>query len=167
MPLALTPFADEGDGMRRPFLALIATALLAAAPAPALRPGLWQFRNVPTGAALDGRPLADLPAAPATDETICLAPADAADSARWLARDTGADCTITRRAMSGGKVDIAGTCSPAEDRGAPGTLHLSGTWTPTGYRLTFATVAHGENGAMSFTGTMTGHHVGDCPAAAR
>jgi hypothetical protein len=145
---------------------LVLAAPLAAAPVPAFRAGLWQFRNVPTGAALDGRPLADLPAAPATDETICLTPAAAADPARWLTRDTGADCTITRRSLSGGKVDIAGSCPPAEDGGAPGTLHLSGTWSPNAYRLTFATVAHGENGAMSFTGTMAGHRVGDCPAAA-
>lgn len=165
-PACPRPAARRQDPMRiRLLLPLLLAGAAAAAPAPSLQPGLWRFRNTPTAATLDGQPLADLPAPPITDEEVCLSPADAADPARWLARDTGANCTLTRSVVAHGLVDIAGTCPPAEDGAAPGTLRITGTATTTGYRLRFATVAHGTNGAMSFAGDMVGHRVGTCPAA--
>ncbi len=138
--------------------------LLAAVPAAPLRPGLWRFTNTPGAASLDGRPLHELPVGPVTSETVCLSPADAAAPARWLARDLMGDCTLTKTGLAGGTVDIAGTC-PAQGEGqAPGTLTLTGRYSATSYDLRFATVAHGENGTMGFSGAMTGTRVGDCPA---
>jgi hypothetical protein len=135
----------------------------AAAAAPALRPGLWQFTNTPQGASLDGRALDDLPySAPDAPETICVTPAMAAAPTAFLARDSAA-CDFTRAAIAGGKVDIVGACPASAPGLARGTVHLTGAWTPTSYALRFATINPGENGVMGFTGTMTGKRIGDCP----
>ena len=147
------------------FCLLLAAALLAGAPSAPLRPGLWRFTNTPGAATLDGRPLSELPVGPVTSETVCLTPADAAQPARWLARDLLGDCTLTRTGVAGGAVDISGVC-PASDMGrAPGSLRLTGRYTATSYDLRFATIAHGENGTMGFSGAMTGARVGNCPAS--
>ena len=85
--------------------------LCAAASAPSLTPGLWQFTNTPEGASLDGRALDDLPySAPDAPETICVTPAMAAAPAAFLARDSAA-CHFTKAATAGGEVDMTGDVS--------------------------------------------------------
>jgi hypothetical protein len=138
--------------------------LVAAAPAtPPLRSGLWEVESTPEAATLDGRKLAQLPYDPPPPQTICLSPADAADPARWFARDS-AECSLSQRAVGNGQVAIAGTC-PSPDSGKPrGTVRISGRYTATSYALRFATIVNGDNGRMGFDGTMTGKRVGDCPS---
>ena len=138
-------------------------AFLAAAPAAPLRPGLWRFTNTPGAATLDGRVMRELPVSPATSEDVCLTPTDAAQPARWLARDVMGDCTLTRTAVARGAVNVTGTCPSQGDGLAPGTLRLTGRYTATSYDLRFATIANGENGRMGFAGAMAGKRVGDCP----
>lgn len=142
--------------------ALAASALLAAAPASPLAPGAWTFTNTPGAATLDGRPLADLPVGAPTQDRTCLTPDQARTPARWLARDIAGDCTLTKETVAGGRVDVAGTC-PAQDSGQPaGSLAIRGTYAADRYDLTFQTVAHGENGAMAFSGAMRGRRTGAC-----
>lgn len=151
--------------MRIALLLPAALIFLAAAPAAPLRPGLWRFTNMSGAATLDGRALHELPVSPPTSETVCLTPTDAAAPARWLARDLMGDCTLTTSDVANYKVDITGAC-PTQDEGrAPGSLRLTGRYTATSYELTFATIAHGENGTMGFSGAMTGARVGDCPVS--
>lgn len=137
---------------------------LAAASAPVqLKPGLWRIDNVPQSASLDGRPLHDLPFVQPEPEMVCMDTAAARQPTRWFTRDSDPSCTFTRHDVAGGRVDIAGTC-PSADGKAPGTVRLTGAWTPVGYRLRFATVANGENGRMGFGGTLAGMRIGECPA---
>lgn len=137
--------------------------LTAAATPTSLRPGLWQIASTPGTASLDGRPLGDLPYTPPTGvDTICLTPAAARDPARWLARDAAAGCILSRRSAAGGRVDMAGTCPPQAAGLTPGTVRITGRWTPTSYALRFATQNPSENGRMGFTGTLTGKRIGDC-----
>lgn len=151
--------------MRAMIGALMLLPLLAAATPVKLRPGLWHIASAPAGASLDGRHLDDLPyTPPAGPDTICLTPAQAADPAAWLARDSAQGCTLTRNTVAGGKVDIAGSCPPQATGLARGTVKLAGRWTPTSYALRFATTNPSENGVMGFTGTLTGKRIGDCPA---
>lgn len=139
--------------------------LLAAAASPAgLRPGRWLVRSAPAAATLDGRPLGDLPyRAPAEPEYVCLDAAHAADPAGWLTHDAAANCTLTRRSLAGGRVDLSGTCAPVIDGASRGTVHYRGRWTPTSYRIHFATTTASENGTMGFTGCLTGRRIGECP----
>lgn len=142
---------------------LLSTGVIAAAPTPALRAGLWQFDNMPQTATLDGRRLAELPYTPWGPQSVCLSPREAATPARWFARDSGSDCTFTKTSIAGGKVDIAGSCPPSDTGFDRGTVHLTGRWTPTSYTIRFATLTHGDNGHMGFDGAMTGKRIGDCP----
>lgn len=146
--------------------ALLALPLLLAAAPAGFTPGLWQLTSAPTGASLNGQPLGDLPYTPPASPPapICLTPAQASDAATWLARQNlPENCTLTRRGMAGGRVEISGTCPPQAPGLARGTVRLTGRWTPTGYDLKFITANPSENGVMGFTGTMTGKRVGDCP----
>jgi hypothetical protein len=148
----------------RTVLPLLALPLIAASGPVALKPGLWRIVNTPERATLDGRPLADLPFTQPVPEKVCLSSAHAADPAGWFTRDSAPTCTYRQRAIVGGRVAIVGTC-PAEEAGQPaGSVRLTGTWTPTGYRLRFATVANGANGRMGFDGTLVGTRIGDCPS---
>lgn len=151
----------------KPILLSIAALLLVggAPPSATLRPGLWRYDNVPTGASLDGRALGDLPYTPAGPQEVCMSPAEAADPARWFLRDSGTGCSVTRAVVAGGAVDIAATCPGQAAGDAPGTVHLTGTWSADRYALRFATTTIGENGTMGFTGTIAGRRVGACPAA--
>lgn len=139
-------------------------ALLAATAAvPTLQPGAWEYINYPGVASLDGRALADLPYTPPPPERLCLTKSQAANPAAWLARDTPGDCTITRSSVTGGRVDIRGTCPPAAPGFAAGTLVLTGRWSATSYDLDFKTVTRAENGTMGFSGRLTGKRLGACP----
>lgn len=147
--------------MLRPILALM---LLAATAPAAFQPGQWQVATAPGTATLDGKPLGDLPySGPDAPDSFCLAAAQAADPAAWLARDIAPGCTLTRRVIAGGRVDLAGTCPPQAPGLPRGTVRLTGRYSPTGYALRFVTTNPSENGVMGFTGTMTGKRVGECP----
>lgn len=94
---------------------------------------------------------------------MCLSAADAADPAHWFTRDSAPGCRWTRRSVSGGRVEIVGTC-PAEEPGQPaGVTHLTGRWSRDRYALRFATIAHGSNGRMGLDGTITARRIGTCP----
>jgi hypothetical protein len=149
----------------RRLLPLAALPLLVGAGAPvALAPGLWRIATVPQAATLDGRRLADLPYdAPPPDE-VCLSAADAADPARWFARDSAPGCRWSQRSVAGGRVRLSGTC-PAEEAGQPaGSTRIAGRWSANRYDLRFATIAHGSNGRMGLDGATTGVRVGPCPS---
>ena len=92
--------------------------LLTAAIGPAtFQPGQWQIATAPGTATLNGRSLGDLPyTGPAAPEAICLTSAQASDPAAWLARDLPTGCTLTRRSIANGRVDVTGTC-PAQAEG--------------------------------------------------
>ena len=142
--------------------AALSLLLLAASDAP-LKAGLWELRNTPGVATLDGRPLSELPLSPIKSETICLAAADAADPVRFLTRDMAEDCTVANGIVKSGSVAIAGSC-PNQLEGPDGSFEISGKLGPARYELDFATTAFGDNGKMTFSGKMTGRRIGDCGA---
>lgn len=151
--------------MKRAATLLLSLTAATGAPSATLTPGLWEFTNAPGTASLDGQALRDLPyTPPSAPERVCLTPAQAADPARWFARDSGADCTFTQADVKGGRVAIAGSCPPQFKGYDRGTVALSGRWTPTSYDLRFTTLTHGENGHMGFSGTMRGRRIGACTA---
>jgi hypothetical protein len=147
---------------RRPVLLMLAGApLLLAGSDVKLTPGLWELVNTPGVATLDGRELDDLPLGPIRKQEVCLAAAESADPAAFFARDTAADCRITRATLAGGKVEIAGAC-PNPEEGNEGALTLSGQYSPDRYELDFATRAEDFQGVMTFSGKLTGRRIGDC-----
>ena len=126
-----------------------------------LQPGLWEVINTPGVATLDGRELDDLPLGPVKTQRICLAAAEAADPARFFARDTAADCRIVSAELAAGQVRIKGTC-PNPDEGNEGALELSGRYDGASYQLDFATRAEDFQGVMTFSGKLTGRRIGAC-----
>jgi hypothetical protein len=143
-------------------LAALASSLLVAASDARLASGLWEMRNTPGVATLDGRVLSELPIGPIKTQTICLAPSEAA--VRFLTRDLGADCSVGRATTTGGRIDVQGTC-PNQVEGPDGSFRLAGTVRSRSYAVEFATTAVGENGRMTFSGKLSGRRIGNCPAA--
>jgi hypothetical protein len=153
----------RGDEMRRLGILGIAVVLVAARDMP-LASGLWEIRNTPGVAKLDGKTLANLPLAPIRTDTICLTAAAAAAPAAFFTRDLGEGCTNDDAVVHGGKVGIAGTCPNQDGEGERGRYTLAGSYAGDSYTVQFATDVVGENGRMTFSGTMTGKRVGACPA---
>ena len=149
--------------MQRFATTLVLLLLLAAAPA-GFTPGLWRITSAPGTATLNGQALGDLPYTPPTaPESICVPASELRDSAAWLSRTVAEGCTLTRRSVARGRVDISGACPPQAPGLKPGAVRLSGHWTPASYDLRFVTTNPSENGVMGLTGTLTGKRVGDCP----
>jgi hypothetical protein len=140
--------------------ASLSLLLLAASDSP-LAAGLWEIRNTPGVATLDGRPLDELPLSPIKSETICLAAAEANDPVRFLTRDMGEDCSIGDGIVKAGGVAIAGSC-PNQLEGPDGSFKIIGRLDSVSYEVDFATTAVGDNGKMTFSGKMTGRRIGDC-----
>jgi hypothetical protein len=140
-----------------------ALLLLAAAADSPIAQGLWETRNTPGVATLDGRPLAELPLGEIKTDKLCLSRKAAADPVRFFARDLDRGCTIASGKASGGKVRIQGTC-PNQLEGPDGTFLLTGRYNRHSYTIHFATTAVGDNGKMTFSGKMTGRRVAACPA---
>ncbi len=126
-----------------------------------LAPGLWEVINTPGVATLDGRALEDLPLGPIKTQEICLTPDQAADPARFFARDTEADCRITSATIAGGRIEIVGAC-PNSEEGNEGEVTLSGRYGSDSYEIDFATKAEDFQGVMTFSGKLTGRRVGSC-----
>ena len=144
---------------------LLPALLLAAAGSDTpLSPGLWEIRNTPGVATLDGQTLDDLPLGEIRTQQVCLAAAEAADPAAFFARDKQADCRITSASTADGKVAIDGVC-PNPEEGNDGTLKLSGRYGGDSYELDFLTRAEDFQGVMTFSGKLTGRRVGACPAS--
>lgn len=144
--------------------ALASPALfLAAATDTALAPGLWEVRNTPGVATLDGKVLDDLPLGEIRTQQICLAGSQAADPAAFFARDTQADCRITSGRAAAGQVEIKGSC-PNPEEGNEGTMSLSGRYGSDSYELDFATKSEDFQGVMTFSGKLSGRRIGPCPA---
>lgn len=146
--------------MRR-FLPIVVLPLLLASADVTLAPGKWEVTNLPGVATLDGRELDDLPLGPIKTQEVCLAAADAADPARFFARDTAADCKITSARLTAGTVEIVGAC-PNPDEGNEGLLKLSGRYTADAYELDFSTRAEDFQGVTTFSGKLTGRRIGTC-----
>jgi len=151
---------------RRP-LALAATAplsllLLGTADTP-LSAGLWEVRNSPGVATLDGRTLSELPIGPIRTQKICLSPAELAKPVAFLIRDLGQDCVVANAKLAGGRVKVAGSC-PNQLEGPDGAFELNGRLASGRYDVAFKTTAFGDNGRMTFSGKMTGRRLGRCPA---
>lgn len=127
-----------------------------------LAPGLWETRNTPGTASLDGRALNELPLPPLEPERVCLSAADAADPARFLAGATAPDCRITGSTLARGQARIEASC-PSPDGGKEGKMVLAGRYAPDRYTIDFNTTAYGDNGRMGFTGKLIGRRLGDCP----
>jgi hypothetical protein len=136
--------------------------LVGASSGSALDPGLWELRNTPGVATLDGRPLKDLPLGPIKTDRMCLTPSQAASPAQFLIRDLGQACTVESSTVARGRLRIAGRC-PNQVEGPDGRFELSGKYRRNSYDVRFATTAIGENGRMTFSGRMTGKRVGACP----
>ncbi len=137
--------------------------LLGAADA-SLQSGMWEMRNSPGVATLDGRALDELPIGPIKTQRICLAAREAANPVRLLTRDLGGDCAVASATVAGGKIRIGGTC-PNQLEGPDGTFELTGKLGRDSYEVDFATSAVGDNGRMTFSGKMTGRRVGACQPA--
>lgn len=154
------------SGYRLIRAAVIAPAMLLAIGASdaSIAPGLWEVRNTPGIATLDGKELDDLPLGPIRSEEICVAPADAADPVAFFARDTKSDCSITSGSAAGGKVEISGRCPNPEEE-TEGTLKLSGRYDSDSYELDFATTAEDFQGVMTFSGKLSGKRLGACKPA--
>jgi hypothetical protein len=146
----------------RTAVAALLPLLLAASDAQ-LRPGLWEVVNKPGVATLDGKELDDLPLGPIKTQQVCLAASDAADPARFFARDTAAECRIVKSSLAGGQVAILGAC-PNPEEGNEGSVELKGQYDAQSYRLDFATRAEDFQGVMTFSGTLSGKRIGECPA---
>lgn len=143
---------------------VIALPLLTAATPAGFTPGLWQITSAPGTATLNGQPLGDLPyTPPAAPESVCVPASVLKNPAAWLSRTVAEGCTLTRRSVARGQVDIAGSCPPQAPGLAKGAVRLTGRWTPVGYDLRFVTTNPSENGVMGFTGSMTGKRIGSCP----
>jgi hypothetical protein len=135
--------------------------LLAAAADAPLRSGLWETRNTPGIATLDGRALKDLPIGEIKTDRVCLSAPAAADPVRLFARDLPAGCTVASGKASRGTVRIKGTC-PNQLEGPDGTFSLTGRYSRDRYDIAFATTAVGNNGTMTFSGRMVGRRIGAC-----
>jgi hypothetical protein len=129
-----------------------------------LSPGLWEVRNTPGVATLDGKVLDDLPLGEIKTQRICLAASEAADPVAFFARDTKENCRVTSGNAAAGKVAIAGVC-PNPEEGTEGTMKFEGRYAGDSYALDFATTATDFQGVMTFSGTLTGRRVGPCPPA--
>jgi hypothetical protein len=138
--------------------------LLAAADPPALAPGLWEVKNTPGVATLDGKVLDDLPLGEARTQQICLASAQAADPVAFFVRDTQEACRITSASAAAGRVEIQGSC-PDPEEGNDGSLKLSGRYASDSYDLDFTTTAEDFQGVMTFSGKLTGRRIGPCSAS--
>ena len=128
----------------------------------ALAPGLWETRNRPGTATLDGEARNELPLPPLEPERVCLSSADAADPARFLAGATAPGCRITSSTWAGGRARVEASC-PSPDGGKDGTMVLTGRYAADRYTIDFDTTAFGDNGRMRFTGKLIGRRLGDCP----
>lgn len=149
-------------GRRFVVVAVVPSLLLLLGAADAsLQSGMWEMRNTPGVATLDGRALDELPIGPIKTQTVCLPAREAANPVRLLTRDLGEDCAISSATLADGKVRIGGTC-PNQLEGPDGTFELTGKLGRDSYEVDFATSAVGDNGRMTFSGKMTGRRVGAC-----
>ena len=140
-----------------------ALLLLAATADEPIQPGLWETRNTPGVATLDGRALEDLPIGEIKTDTICLGAEAATDPVRFFARDIPEGCTVASGKASAGTVRIEGSC-PNPLEGPRGTFTLTGTYGRNSYDIDFATTAIGNNGTMTFSGKMAGRRIAACGA---
>lgn len=140
---------------------LVLPLLLAASDAQ-LEPGLWEVVNTPGAITLDGRELDDVPLSPAKTERVCLAATDAAEPARFFARDTLVDCQITSASVAGGAVAIRAAC-PNPDEGEDGAIELNGRYDGAGYQLDFTSRSEDFQGITNFSGKLSGRRLGACP----
>jgi hypothetical protein len=129
-----------------------------------LRTGLWEIRNTPGAATLDGKALDDLPLPPLEPVRVCLRASDAAAPARFLAGATAADCRVVSSSIKGGRLDVRLACPSADQGAREGAMTLEGRYAPDRYDVNFGTTAFGDNGRMTFSGKLSGRWVGDCPA---
>jgi hypothetical protein len=154
----------HGNDLAAALIAAAAGCATATSPAGSpVAPGLWETRNAPGTASLDGRPLKELPLPPLEPERVCLSPADAADPARFLAGATAPDCRITSSTWAAGRARVEASCA-SPDGGKEGKMILSGRYSKDQYTIGFDTTAYGNNGRMGFTGKLIGRRLGDCPA---
>jgi hypothetical protein len=157
-----------GTRLHRTYLALAAVAVAAGCatvPSPAgspLAPGLWETRNRPGVATLDGRARNELPLPPLEPERVCLSPADVADPGLFLAGATAPGCRITGSSWAGGRARVEASC-PSPDGGKDGKMVLTGRYAADRYAIDFNTRAYGDNGRMGFSGKLIGRRLGDCP----
>lgn len=150
-----------GRSLIRAALLAPAMFLVVGASGSSISPGLWQLRNTPGIATLDGKELDDLPLGPIKIQELCIAPADTVDPVAFFARDTKEQCQITNGSAAGGKVDISGRCPNPEEE-TEGSMKLSGRYDAESYELDFATTAEDFQGVMTFSGKLTGKRIGAC-----
>jgi hypothetical protein len=127
-----------------------------------LAPGLWETRNRPGTATLDGQARKELPLPPLEPERVCLSAAEAADPGLFLAGATAPGCRITSSTWAGGRARVVASC-PSPDGGKDGEMVLSGRYAADRYTIDFDTTAYGDNGRMGFSGKLIGRRLGDCP----
>jgi len=150
--------------VRRAFLLVLAAsspALLAADDRLPVRPGLWEVVNRPGVATLDGRTLDSLPLFKIEPERLCLDRAKAVEPATFLPGELRENCRITETRIEGSQIVVKGSC-PSLDGGEDGTLLLKGKLEPERYSVDFETSAAGDNGLMTFSGTLSGRRLGEC-----
>lgn len=96
----------------------------------------------------------------------CITPEQAsAPQAELFGGAAQENCRYTEFSMSGGHMNVAGSCAAPEGQGAS-TMHMQGTYTSAGYDMTMETVTTGtDKGDITMNAHVTGERIGDCPAA--
>ena len=90
----------------------------------------------------------------------CMSPEEARPAAELLA-EMQSSCDLARSTISGGKIDVAGTCT--ESDGSKSTLSMTGSYTPTSYQLV---LQHGTaDPSVSRSMTLKSRRIaGSCPS---
>ena len=153
--------------MRRSRL-LAPLLLLAAAPAPALSPGLWQETLVFALDSVNGsqdvaaQMQSALPSPrPHSD---CYTAADLAHPQDLFLAGAEQSCRFSHFVMANGRIEASGDCADKSGQ----TMHVTGTgqYSAAGYDFTFTGTAQAGQLALAFRGRDSGRRIGTCPAQA-
>ena len=148
-------------------LVVLLPVLLAAVPAPAPLPGLWEHTVVYVVDEVDGSSLlADqaqsmLPSPP--PYRACHSASDLADPRSFLLASKALQCRFPVYAMANGEITAAGECK--DSRYPALRVHGSGTYGASGYDFSFSGEAQSGEVTVDFRGRDSGRRIGSCPAS--
>jgi hypothetical protein len=152
--------------MRYPVRLLAPLALLATAPGPApgLAPGLWDETLVyivdsVNGSSETASGMHGVLPSPGPHRA-CLDAATLADPRGLVMAGAGRSCRFSRFSMASGQIAATGDCAI----GAGRTIHISGSgsYTPTGYDLSFTGTGNADGFEMAFRGRDSGRRIAAC-----
>lgn len=134
-------------------------ALLPAAAQAQVTPGQWEIVTTVDSMDMPGAPpgIAAMMKGRPIKVRHCLTADEAARGPQEMMK-ARKECTFSRYAMTGGKLDSVMTC---QQGGSTMTATSSGSFTPTDFATTSRTVMTGSH-AMTMTAKTIGRRVGDC-----